>query len=107
MIRVTTVQSAEVSAVECFSSPSTLWWPLIIDTGLVQVMFITQSQNATVIEGGDATFQCAAEENGIVLLFGWNFTPKGGMVTTVTTGTTVARVSMVMVSGDCTQLTSS
>ena len=30
------------------------WWPLTIDTGLVQVAFITQPQNATVMEGGDA-----------------------------------------------------
>ena len=40
------------------------WWPLTIDTGLAQVVFITQPQNATVVEGGDATFQCAVEENG-------------------------------------------
>ena len=82
-----------------------LWWPLTIDTGLAQVTFITQPQNTTVIEGGDATFQCAAEESGMVLLFGWNFTPKGSMLTIVTTCTPVAGVSMVTVSGDRTQLT--
>ena len=67
--------------------------------------FLTQPQDATVVEGGDATFQCAAEENGMALLFGWDYTPKGGMATIVITGTTVAGVSMVTVSGDRTQLT--
>ncbi len=67
--------------------------------------FLTQPQDATVVEGGDATFQCAAEENGMALLFGWDFIPKGGMLTTVFNGTTVTGVSMVTVSGDRTQLT--
>ena len=67
--------------------------------------FLTQPQDATVVEGGDATFQCAAEENGMALQFAWDYTPKGGMLTTVTTGTLVAGVSMVTVSGDRTQLT--
>ena len=67
--------------------------------------FLTQPQDATVVEGGDVTFQCAAEENGMALLFGWDYTPKGGMLTTVITGTPVAGVSMVTVSGDRTQLT--
>ena len=67
--------------------------------------FLTQPQDSTVDEGGDATFQCAAEENGMALLFVWDFTPKGGMVTTVITDTTVAGVSMVTVSSDRTQLT--
>ena len=67
--------------------------------------FLTQPQDATAIEGGDATFQCAAEENGMALLFGWDFIHKVGMLTTVITGTPVAGVSMVTVSGDRTQLT--
>ena len=67
--------------------------------------FLTQPQDMTVVEGGDATFQCAAEENGMALLFVWDFTPVGGMLTTVITGTPVAGVSMVTVSGDRTQLT--
>ena len=67
--------------------------------------FLTQPQDATIVEGGDATFQCAAEENGTALLFGWDYTPKGGMVTIVITGTPVAGVSMVTVNGDRTQLT--
>ena len=41
----------------------------------------------------------------MALLFGWDYTPKGGMLTAVTTGTPVAGVSMVTVSGDRTQLT--
>ena len=36
------------------------------------MVFVTQPQDATVVEGGDATFQCAAEENGMALLFGWD-----------------------------------
>ena len=73
--------------------------------------FLTQPQDATVVEGGDATFQCAAEENGMALQFDWDYTPKGGMVTIVFNGTTditgtpVAGVSMVTVSSDQTQLT--
>ena len=67
--------------------------------------FLTQPQDATVVEGGDATFQCAVEENGMVLQFDWDYTPRVGMLTTVITGTTVAGVSMVTVSGDRTQLT--
>ena len=67
--------------------------------------FLTQPQDATVVEGGDATFQCAAEENGTALLFGWDFICKGGMLTIVITGTPVGGVSMVTVSSDRTQLT--
>ena len=67
--------------------------------------FLTQPQDATVVKGGDATFQCAAEENGMALLFVWDFIRKGGMLTIVITGTPVAGVSMVTVIGDRTQLT--
>ena len=67
--------------------------------------FLTQPQDTTVVEGGDATFQCAAEENGTALLFAWDYTPKGGMEMTVINGTTVAGVSMVTVNSDRTQLT--
>ena len=67
--------------------------------------FLTQPQDMTVVEGGDTTFQCAVEENGMALLFDWDYTPKVGMLTTVITGTPVAGVSMVTVSGDRTQLT--
>ena len=67
--------------------------------------FSTQPQDATVAEGGDATFQCAAEQNGMALQFSWEYTPKKGMLTTVLTGTPVTGVLMVTVSGDRTQLT--
>ena len=56
------------------------------------------------MKGGDATFQCVAEGNSMVLLFGWDFIHQGGMLTTVITGTPVTGVSMVMVSGDRMQL---
>lgn len=94
-------QRRYISAVKCFPLP----WPLTIDTGLAQVTFITQPQNTTVMKGGDATFQCVGEENGMELLFGWDFIHQGGMLTTVITGTPVTGVSMVTVSGDRTQLT--
>ena len=68
-------------------------------------MFLTQPQDATVVEGGDATFQCAAEENGMALLFGWDFAPVGGSRMAVITGSQLAGVTMVTVSGDRTQLT--
>ena len=40
----------------------------------------------------------------MTLQFIWGYTSKGGMLTTVITGTPVAGVSMVTVSGDRTQL---
>ena len=67
--------------------------------------FLAQPQNATVNEGGNATFRCTAVENGTALLFAWDLIPKGGMLMTVITGTPVAGVSRVTVSGDRTQLT--
>ena len=67
--------------------------------------FLAQPQSTTVVEGGDATFQCAAEENGTALLFAWDFAPKGGMIGAINTGTPVAGVSMVTVNSDRTQLT--
>ena len=78
---------------------------LPIDTGLAQVTFLTQPQDATVTEGGNATFRCEAEENGMALLFGWDIAPVGGSRRSVITGSQVAGVSMVTVSGDRTQLT--
>ena len=67
--------------------------------------FFTQPQDATVTEGGNATFRCAAEENGMALLFGWDIAPVGGTRRAVITGSQVAGVSTVTVSGDRTQLT--
>ena len=69
------------------------------------MVFVTQPQDATVVEGGDATFQCAAEENGLALLFVWDFAPKGGPRMSIITGSQLAGVTMVTVSGDRTQLT--
>ena len=67
--------------------------------------FLTPPEDATVTEGGDATFRCEAEENGMALLFGWDIAPVGGTRQTVITGSQVAGVSMVTVSADRTQLT--
>ena len=67
--------------------------------------FLTQPQDATVVEGGDATFQCAAEENGTALLFVWDFAPVGGSRRAIINGSQLSGVSMVTVSGDRTQLT--
>ena len=67
--------------------------------------FFTQPEDATVTEGGDATFRCAAEENGTALLFGWDIAPAGGSRRAVFNGSHVAGVSMVTVSADRTQLT--
>ena len=67
--------------------------------------FLTQPEDATVTEGGDATFRCEAEENGTALLFGWDIAPAGGSRRSVFNGSQVAGVSMVTVSADRTQLT--
>ena len=56
-------------------------------------------QDATVVEGGNATFQCAAEENGMAILVGWLFTPSGSsMPMTLITGTNLTGIEMVTVS---------
>ena len=63
-------------------------------------VIITVPQNTTVVEGGNATFQCAAEENGMALLIAWLFTPSGSSVAvSLTTGTNLAGIEMVTVSG--------
>ena len=66
---------------------------------------LTQPQDATVVEGGNATFQCAAEENGMPLQFIWDFTPVGGVRGAVITGSQLSGVSSVTVSRKRTQLT--
>ena len=55
-------------------------------------------QDATVVEGGNATFQCAGEEDGTALLIGWRFTPSGSSAEPVTTGTSLTGIEMVTVS---------
>ena len=66
---------------------------------MAQVIITNAPQNATVIEGGNATFQCAGEENGMAILIGWRFTPSGssGPVTLIT-GTNLTGIEMVTVS---------
>ena len=62
-------------------------------------MITDPPQDATVVEGGNATFQCAGEENGMALLFGWRFTPRGSSVpVTLITGTNLTGIEMVTVS---------
>ena len=73
--------------------------------GLAQVAFLTQPQDATVVEGGDATFQCAGEENGMAVPFIWDVAPVGASRMSVVTGTSLAGVSMITINGDLTQLT--
>ena len=56
-------------------------------------------QDATVVEGGNATFQCAGEENGMALPIGWRFTPSGSSMSVVLiTGTSLTGIEMVTVS---------
>ena len=56
-------------------------------------------QDANVVEGGNATFQCAAEENGMALRIGWRFTPSGSSMSVVlSTGTSLTGIEMVTVS---------
>ena len=58
-----------------------------------------QPQDVTVVEGGNATFQCAGEENGMALQFGWRFTPSGSsMPVVLITGTSLTGIEMVTVS---------
>ena len=66
---------------------------------MAQVIITNVPQNTTVVEGGNATFQCAGEENGMALLFGWRFTPSGSSVpVTLITGTNLTGIEMVTVS---------
>ena len=56
-------------------------------------------QDANVVEGGNATFQCAAEENGMALRIGWRFTPSGSSMSVILiTGTSLTGIEMVTVS---------
>ena len=56
-------------------------------------------QDATVVEGGNATFQCAGEENGMTLPIGWRFIPSGLPFSVVLiTGTSLTGIEMVTVS---------
>ena len=56
-------------------------------------------QNVTVVEGGNATFQCAGEEDGTALPIAWRFTPSGSPVPEVlATGRSLTGIEMVTVS---------
>ena len=63
-------------------------------------MITNPPQDATVVEGENATFQCAGEENGVAVIFGWRFIPSGSgtSVVTLITGTTLTGIEMVTVS---------
>ena len=55
-------------------------------------------QDVTVVEGGNATFQCAGEEDGTAVIFGWRFTPSGSSISVVLiTGTSLTGIEMVTV----------
>ena len=57
-------------------------------------------QNVTVVEGGNATFQCAGEENGMALPIAWQFTPSGSSMSVILiTGSNLTGIEMVTVSG--------
>ena len=70
-------------------------------------MITSPPQSATVSEGGDATFNCMAEEGGSPLTISWRFTPSGSSgAMTLVTGTNLTGIEMVTVSdGLRTQLT--
>ena len=62
-------------------------------------MITNPPQDTTVAEGGNATFQCMAEENGVAIFIGWQFTPSGSSVpVTLLTGTNLTGIEMVTVS---------
>ena len=57
-----------------------------------------QPQDVTVVEGGNATFQCAGEEDGMALPIGWRFTPSGSSMSVVLiTGNSLTGIDMVTV----------
>ena len=66
---------------------------------LAQVTITNPPQDVNVVEGGNATFQCAGEEDGTALLIGWRFTPSGSPVSVVLiTGSNLTGIEMVTVS---------
>ena len=69
-------------------------------SGLAQEVITSAPQDTTVVEGGNATFQCMVEENGSPLTVGWQFTPSGSSsVVALITGTNLTGIEMVTVSG--------
>ena len=68
-------------------------------SGLAQLVITNPPQDATVVEGENATFQCMGEENGVAVIFGWRFTPRGSLASIVLiTGTNLTGIEMVTVS---------
>ena len=68
-------------------------------SGLAQLTITNPPQDVTVVEGGNATFQCAGEEDGTALLIGWRLTPSGSQVSVVLiTGSNLTGIEMVTVS---------
>ena len=62
-------------------------------------MITNPPQDAIIVEGGNATFQCMGEENGVAVIFGWRFTPSGSATSIVLiTGTNLTGIEMVTVS---------
>ena len=62
-------------------------------------MITNPPQDTTVVEGGNATFLCAGEENEVAVKFGWQFTPRGSLASEVLiNGTTLIGIEMVTVS---------
>ena len=62
-------------------------------------MITNPPQDTTVVKGGNATFQCVGEENGVAVKFGWWFTPRGSLASIVLiTGTNMTGIEMVTVS---------
>ena len=56
-------------------------------------------QDANVVEGGNATFQCAGEEDGMALPIAWQFTPSGSSMSVILiTGSNLTGIEMVTVS---------
>ena len=71
----------------------------VLCSDLTQVVITSPPQDTTVVEGGNATFQCMGEENGSPVTVGWQFTPSGsGTSVVLITGTNLTGIEMVTVS---------
>ena len=64
-------------------------------------MITNPPQDTTVVEGGNATFQCMGVENGVAVILGWLFTPSGSATSIVLiTGTNLTGIETVIVSDE-------
>ena len=69
-------------------------------SGLAQLRITNPPHDATVVERGNATFQCAGAENemSLTMEYGWRFTPSGSAASVVLiTGTNLTGIEMVTV----------